>query len=224
MAPSLPVYLEVGKKKVFACALDWPGWARSGRDEQDALDALAAYATRYAAVVEAAHVRFPAAARRGQYEVVQRLGGNATTDFGAPDAIAGVDTEAITTPKWNRLISLLQGAWEVFDQIAASAPAVLTKGPRGGGRDRDEIVAHVIGAEASYARKVRAPVNEPDQSDTAAVLTAREVLVDGLHELRRTGPVDGPRGGKGWPARYAVRRLAWHVTDHAWEIEDKSGG
>jgi len=25
-----------------------------------------------------------------------------------------------------------------------------------------------------------------------------------------------------WPARYAVRRLAWHVMDHAWEIEDRS--
>ena len=25
-----------------------------------------------------------------------------------------------------------------------------------------------------------------------------------------------------WPPRYAARRLAWHVLDHAWEIEDKS--
>ena len=25
-----------------------------------------------------------------------------------------------------------------------------------------------------------------------------------------------------WPLRYAVRRFAWHVLDHAWEIEDKS--
>jgi hypothetical protein len=27
----------------------------------------------------------------------------------------------------------------------------------------------------------------------------------------------------GWPVRYAARRIAWHVLDHAWEIEDKSG-
>jgi len=26
---------------------------------------------------------------------------------------------------------------------------------------------------------------------------------------------------KAWPQQYAVRRLAWHVVDHAWEIEDK---
>ncbi len=28
---------------------------------------------------------------------------------------------------------------------------------------------------------------------------------------------------KGWPPRYAARRMAWHVLDHLWEIEDKSG-
>jgi hypothetical protein len=24
-----------------------------------------------------------------------------------------------------------------------------------------------------------------------------------------------------WPPRYVVRRAAWHVLDHAWEIEDR---
>lgn len=38
----------------------------------------------------------------------------------------------------------------------------------------------------------------------------------------RYGPTPGPRGGKRWPAAYAVRRMAWHVTDHMWEIEDKT--
>ena len=27
---------------------------------------------------------------------------------------------------------------------------------------------------------------------------------------------------QGWPTRYAARRIAWHVLDHAWEIEDRS--
>jgi hypothetical protein len=26
----------------------------------------------------------------------------------------------------------------------------------------------------------------------------------------------------GWTARYFLRRAAWHVLDHVWEIEDKS--
>jgi hypothetical protein len=28
--------------------------------------------------------------------------------------------------------------------------------------------------------------------------------------------------GGAWPARYVIRRTAWHVLDHAWEIEDRS--
>jgi hypothetical protein len=34
------IYLEVGDKRVFAGAIDWPAWARSGRDDDAALEAL----------------------------------------------------------------------------------------------------------------------------------------------------------------------------------------
>lgn len=35
-------------------------------------------------------------------------------------------------------------------------------------------------------------------------------------------PSDGtPLVSKGWPVRYAVRRIAWRVLDHAWEMEDR---
>ena len=37
-------------------------------------------------------------------------------------------------------------------------------------------------------------------------------------------PHDGQVPPHGWPTRYAARRIAWHVLDHAWEIEDKSMG
>jgi hypothetical protein len=29
-------------------------------------------------------------------------------------------------------------------------------------------------------------------------------------------------GEKRWPPRYVARRMAWHLLDHAWEIEDRS--
>jgi hypothetical protein len=35
-------------------------------------------------------------------------------------------------------------------------------------------------------------------------------------------PERGPRGGARWSPRYFVRRVAWHLLDHAWEIEDRS--
>jgi len=37
MAKPIPVYIESGAKKVFACAVDFPGWCRSGKDEASAL-------------------------------------------------------------------------------------------------------------------------------------------------------------------------------------------
>ena len=43
---STRVYFEVGSRKVFACALDWPGWCRSAKTEEGALDALADYYER----------------------------------------------------------------------------------------------------------------------------------------------------------------------------------
>src|SRR5688572_19992747 len=48
------VYLEIGAKRTFAMALDWPGWGRSGRTAEEALEALADYATRYAPVAKKA--------------------------------------------------------------------------------------------------------------------------------------------------------------------------
>jgi hypothetical protein len=54
------------------------------------------------------------------------------------------------------------------------------------------------------------------EEERAAVLEGLErALVDGI-------PTRGPRGGARWSARYFVRRAAWHVLDHAWEIEDRS--
>ena len=52
------LYLEIGKKKVFASAVDWPGWSRSGRDEQQAVQMLLAYAPRYAKVLSLEQIDF----------------------------------------------------------------------------------------------------------------------------------------------------------------------
>jgi len=48
-------------------------------------------------------------------------------------------------------------------------------------------------------------------------------FIEALHaKVRGELPAKGPRGGDRWPARYAIRRSAWHALDHAWEIEDRS--
>src|ERR1019366_9322756 len=159
-APDSPVRvcLETGGRLSFASALDWPGWSRSGRGEEGAVERLRAYASRYAPVVRAA---------------------------------------------------------------GADAPASLRKRPRGGGRDRDAIVDHVVGAELEmYARKLGLRLPRPALDDLAARAAARTALANALRATAGSDPY--PAGSKGWPPRYAIRRIAWHVLDHAWETEDRS--
>ncbi|MEX2238692.1 MAG: hypothetical protein WEB00_14300 [Dehalococcoidia bacterium] len=114
--------------------------------------------------------------------------------------------------------ALVEAAWTVLDGVAAGAPASLRKGPRGGGRGRDKILQHVLNAEAAYARKIGIRHPEPALDDANAVQALRSAIATALGSAS-----DGsPPAAKGWPARYAARRIAWHVLDHAWEIEDRS--
>jgi hypothetical protein len=211
------VSLEVGAKKVFATAVDWPGWCRAGKTEELALEALAAYAQRYAEVADLAGIRFPRSAGAA-FDVVDRVKGRASTDFGVPAEVTPGDAERLTPARATRQATLVGAAWEVFDRIAAETPEELAKGPRGGGRDRDKMIDHVLSAEAAYARKLGLRHRPPALGDTAAIKAVRE---DILAVLSRAGG-GAPPVPKGWPPRYAARRIAWHVLDHAWEMQDRT--
>ena len=191
----------MGQKKSFASALDWPGWARSGRDEHAAVETLLEYVERYRVVTVRAGVDF----RPGRVDVVERLTGSVTTDFGAPGAVAARERRALRRAEAERMAALVTASWDVFDDVVAGAPAELRKGPRGGGRDRDKIAQHVVDAEQAYARKLG--LDKP-----ARRLDLRGDIVAAIRER----PSD-----TAWPVRYAARRIAWHVLDHAWEIEDR---
>jgi hypothetical protein len=214
---TVEVYVESGSKRVFACSLDWPGLCRFGKDERQALQALAAYVPRYADVAAEAGVSFPASGGV-DLKVVERVPGSSGTDFGVPAAQARKDAEAMDSEEAERLTALLEASWRVFDRIVAAAPAELRKGPRGGGRDRDRIVDHVFGAEAGYAPKIGLRLRAPGAHDAAAVAEFRQAIRDRLG--RDTG--GKPLAERGWPPRYAIRRFAWHVLDHSWEIQDRA--
>ncbi|MGE3857827.1 MAG: hypothetical protein AB7G21_12795 [Dehalococcoidia bacterium] len=216
-ATPVHVILEVGTKRVFASALEWPGWSRSGRDEAGALAALVTYADRYRTVARRARTRFPA---HPEFEVIERLPGGGATDFGVPDRVAEVERVAPTPAEARRLAALVEAAWRTLDAVAAGAPASLRKGPRGGGRDRDAVVQHVLSPEsASYARAIGLRLAEPTLGDREAIEASRAAI---LAAIRDGGRRDAPETK--WPIRYAARRIAWHVLDHAWEIEDRSEG
>lgn len=209
MTHRLRVAVEASPKRTFLIALDWPGWTRAGRTEQAAGEALIAAAPRYATVV----------ARIGEslggtfeLEVVDRLEGDTSTEFGVPHAIGAADREPTDEMAATRLGALVEAAWDTFDAAVDVAPGALRKGPRGGGRDRSRIVEHVNGADEAYARTM---------GIVTRGLGVPEIRAAMLAAIR--APSDGsPLGGRKWPVRYAARRVAWHALDHAWEIEDRT--
>src|SRR5436190_1904037 len=96
MVPVTDVYLEVGKKRVFACAADWPGWCRSGRDEEQALEALATSASRYAVLAALAGIPFDPVDEVDCIGIAETVTGSATTDFGALDVAPALDAKPVT--------------------------------------------------------------------------------------------------------------------------------
>jgi hypothetical protein len=214
-ARSTKIAEETSPRRVFVWALDWPGWCRSGRDRAAALEALAAAAHRYAVVATNAGIDFPAASD-AEFDMVTQVQGGSGTDFGVPSVIIDDDRQPVKPAEAKRLAALVTASWSEFDKIAATAPEVLRKGPRGGGRDTSKIVAHVDEADGAYAREIG--IKQKTPTDRGAVEAMRSSILDILAR-----PSDGsPLADRKWPQRYAVRRIAWHALDHAWEIEDKS--
>ncbi len=203
---TVDVIIETGQKRVFASALDFPGWSRSGRSEDDAIAALVAAGDRYGVVAALAGVTVP---EKVDVRIIERVPGNATTDFGAPAIRAASESQVGSAAQRSRRSALVQACWQYFDSVAGHAPEELRKGPRGGGRDTSKVIEHVHGAEDAYKGKL----GIRDVKDPAEI---RTLMVDAIVSGR------SPEKENQWPAAYAARRIAWHVLDHAWEIEDRS--
>jgi hypothetical protein len=214
------VYVEAGKRRVFACALDWPGWARAARTPDAALAALTAYAPRYAAAVASTGMDF-AVDDMSELAVIESVTGTATTDFGALDVTPRADTGPHPPARYGRAAVLVQAAWDALTAAAAGAPAMLSRGPRGGGRDRDAILWHVLETEILHARMLGGRHRPPAPGDTAAAAAARAYVLDAI----LSGPVAEPSEGaarRRRPVMFVARRTAWHSLDHAWELQDRT--
>lgn len=210
--------LERGKKKrVVACAFDWPGWDRNARIGEDVLAVLAAYRPRYAKIAELAGYGAEFRAT-GDFDVVERLDGIGMTDhYGLSGRPAGPENEPMTDADCERKIALLRASWTTFDDMAARVSAELRKGPRGGGREKDEIVRHVNGSEISeFAPKVGVKVPPETIDDAKALRAYRDAFVEGIREHHACG-----RPARSWALQFLIRRCAWHMLDHAWELQDR---
>jgi len=222
LAPQIPVYVEAGGKRTFAGAIEWPGWCRSARDEESALQKLFDYAPRYQRALEGSPVAFKAMHDFSGFSVVERLKGNSTTDFGAPAVAPAADNRPLDEPELQRFEAILTACWNALDASAKMAAGKeLVKGQRGGGRDLHQIVEHVLEAEMAYLSRLgweagQTPISEPKEPSQI-----REVILQSVRAATGNRPHQGPKGGARWTPRYFVRRVAWHALDHAWEIEDR---
>jgi hypothetical protein len=211
-------------KKTFACAVDWPGWSRSGRDEESALQALLNYGARYATILHALQIKLHLPSETSEFKVIERLKGDATTDFGAPSAVPEFDLEPVNEAELERFQALLQACWQAFDTaVDAAAGKELRKGQRGGGRELKKIVQHVLESEAGYLSSLGWKHKVGEGQDLSDELRrARSATLEGLTRAAHGElPEIGPRGGRRWKPRQFVRRAGWHVLDHAWEIEER---
>ena len=217
MDDPIRVMVELGKKRAVAVALDWPGWDRSGKSETEALEVFAAYRPRYAKVAELAGLADEFRAL-GKIAVVERLPGTGMTDFyGLSFRSAGSEQEAISDAACQRKIALLRASWTYFDDVASRVSAELRKGPRGGGRDRDKIIRHANGAEIDdFAKKVG--VNTPlDARERPDDLRAhRDAFCAAIRDYNARGAP-----ARTWTVQFVIRHSAYHMLDHAWEMEDR---
>jgi len=219
------VYIEVGKKKCFANALEWPGYGRSGRDQAGVLEALVAYAPRYAKAVQSSGLDFHPPADVSELQVLKEVEGRSATDFGVFEIVITEDARPLTDDGVRRFQALLSACWHTLEQVADAATGKeLTKGPRGGGRELDGILRHVLESQGGYIGRIgikhKVDADAPLRDE---LRRCGQAALDGLMAAAHGElPTQGPRGGAYWPPRYFVRRAAWHVLDHAWEIEDRA--
>jgi hypothetical protein len=217
--------VEIGSQRVFADALDGPGWCRSGKDGEMADRALFDYRLRYERALKGADVDFRMPEKASDLAVVERLKGDATTDFGSPGQAPKPDSNPMGAAELARSIAILNACWRAFDRaVKAAGERELRKGPRGGGRDWDEIVRHMLEGDAAYLGRIGWFYKPDGTTDPGVELCRmRAAILEGLTASAASKlPTKGSRDGSHWTARHFVWRVAWHVLDHAWEIEDRT--
>jgi len=214
------IVLERGPKgkRFVAYALDWSGWSRGAKTVDEALSTLEAYRERYQPVAAAAGFgrQFD---RAGSFDIVEDRVGPGSTDFwGISFAPSSFEDGPMTDAELERRIALLRACWAYFDAVGARVSPEMAKGPRGGGRDRDHIIRHVIRNESEeFAKRVGLAI--PEYGAMGDALPAyRASYLEAIRAYHR-GEINRPM--RSWSLPFLLRHSAFHVMDHAWEMEDK---
>ena len=218
MANHMRVRLEIGPKgkKVVAVAADWPGLERGARTEEAAIERLLSYVPRYATVTKLAGMETAFASIPG-VDVVERYPGTGSTDFwGISFAFSSIDQQAMSGEELERELALMRACWAFFDDVRARVSAEMQRGPRGGGRDRDQIVRHIFANEQDWAKKLGVITPDEAMLTDEGMNAHREAYCNAIRAFHSQAKM-----ARNWPLQYLIRHTAYHTLDHAWEMEDK---
>ncbi len=218
MTHQLRVTVEIGPKgkKVAAVAPDWPGLERGAKTEDAAIERLQSYLPRYAPVAKRAGMDGEFASIT-TVDIVEQYPGTGSTDFwGISFAFSSIDKQAVSSEALERELTLMQACWAFFDDVRFRVSAEMQKGVRGGGRDRDQIVRHVLANEMDWAGGLGLPNLYSENLTDEVVSTHRAAYCNAIRAFHAEGKM-----ARKWPLRYLIRHTAYHTLDHAWEMEDK---
>jgi hypothetical protein len=206
-------------KRAVAFALDWPGWSRGAKTSEVAVETLDSYRMRYRPIAALAGmaVEFDTA---GPLEIVEEKVGTGSTDFwGISFSPSSMERDPLDEAELERGIGLLRACWAFLDGVAARVSPELRKGPRGGGRERDEIIRHVFRVESlDFAKQVGLQMPDGPTLTAEELRQYREDYVAGIRAYN-SGQVE--RRMRSWNLPFLIRHSAFHTLDHAWEMEDK---
>jgi hypothetical protein len=218
VAIQLRVTLEIGPKgkKVVAVAPDWPGLERGAKTGEAAIERLQSYLPRYAQVAKLAGMDGEFAALT-TVDMVEQYPGTGSTDFwGISFAFSSFDKQDLSSGELERELTLMQACWAFFDDVRSRVSTEMQKGPRGGGRDRDRIVRHVLVSEQDWAKKLGLRAPDGENLTDEGLRAHRDAYCKAIRTFHSDGKM-----ARTWPLRYLIRHTAYHTLDHAWEMEDK---
>ena len=214
------VVLERGPKarRSVAFALDWPGWSRGASTPESAVERLESYRDRYRPVAELAGLAAELDAS-GPIEIVEDRTGTSSTDFwGISFSPSAAEADPMDGGELERKLRIIEACWAYFDRVAAQVSTEMARGPRGGGRDRDQIVRHTLRNESGQFAKRLGLRNPEDLTDTPDGLDAHRRSYLAAMRRYQAGELKPMRT---WTLAFLVRHTGYHVMDHAWEMEDK---
>ena len=150
-------------------------------------------------------------------DVVEQYSGTGSTDFwGISFGFSSIDQQAMSGEALERELTLMRACWAFFDDVRSRVSAELQRGPRGGGRDRDQIVRHTLATEQDWAKKLGVLTPQGAILTDEGLNAHRDAYGNAIRALHSQNKM-----ARTWPLRYLIRHTAFHTMDHAWEMEDK---